>query len=467
MRRTKIVATIGPASDSPRLLDALIRCGVDVCRLSSSHADVDRLDARFCAVRAAAERSGRDVAVLLDIAGPKPRLGEIQEGSALRAGKQFIIAAGDCVGNEEYACTTLGDMLAAEVSAGDRILIDDGRLELAVEAVRGSDVVTRVAVGGPLLSRKGINIPSATLPIGPLTEGDREVVAWGVQVGVDLIAQSFVRIADDVRTLRELLGDAAIPIVAKIEKHEAVEHMGEIVGEADAVMVARGDLGVETSPEDVPVLQRAIVMAARAEGKPVVVATEMLESMTRNVRPTRAEASDVAGAIFQGADAVMLSGETAVGEHPVEAVRAMARIAQTTERALAPGETEIAHNPHPDDVQHALGAIVSRLGDRLPLAALVTVTQTGATARVVAQHRPTPPLVAATPHPSIARQLRLVWGVDPIIVSTEGTIESVLDAVCRAVVAQGRCQPGDLIAITSGRASGVPGATDTIMVRRV
>jgi pyruvate kinase len=467
MRRTKIVATLGPASESSEMLDNLINAGVDVIRISSSHSTIEQLEAHSRAVRAAAGRCGIDVALMLDVSGPKPRLGEVEPGVVLEPGRQFTISAGECLGTAECACTTLGGALASSVSAGDHILIDDGRIVVEVEVIRGHDVVTRVLTGGPLLSRKGINMPAVSLPIDPLTARDRDVVAWGLKADVDLIAQSFVRSAADVEVLRTLLDGRDIPIVAKIEKHEAVDHISEIVDVADAVMVARGDLGVETSPEDVPVLQRAIVIASRIAGKPVIVATEMLESMTRNARPTRAEASDVASAIFQGADAVMLSGETAVGKHPVEAVAAMARIAIAAEGALRPGETAIPHDPHPEDVQHALGAIVARLPDRLPLAAIVTATQTGATARVVAQHRPTAPLIAATPFPEVARRLRLVWGVTPVIIVTEGAIETVLDLLCDAVLERGSCSPGDLIAITSGRASGVPGATDTIMVRRV
>jgi pyruvate kinase len=467
MRRTKIVATLGPASDAPDVLEGLLRAGIDVVRISSSHASIEQLEARCRAIREAAKRTGNDVAVMLDISGPKPRLGEVEKGVELVAGQTFTISAGDCIGNAQCACTTLGGALASAVSAGDRILIDDGRIIITVDEVKGHDVITRVMTGGALSSRKGINIPHVSIPIDPLTSQDREVVAWAMEAGVDLMAQSFVRSADDIGVLRTLLGGREIPIVAKIEKHEAVHRIAEIVDAADAVMVARGDLGVETSPEEVPVLQRAIVIAARVAGKPVIVATEMLESMTRNARPTRAEASDVANAIFQGVDAVMLSGETAVGEHPLEAVGAMARIAEAAEGALRPGEVDIPHDPHPEDVQHALGAIVARLPDRLPLAAIVTATQTGATARVVAQHRPTAPLVAATPSPAVARQLRLVWGVTPAIVVTEGAIETVLDLLCEVVVDQGSCTPGDLIAITSGRASGVAGATDTIMVRRV
>ncbi len=467
MRRTKIVATLGPATDSPEAIDSLINAGVDVIRISSSHSNTEQLEAHCRAVRASAERCRSDVALMLDVSGPKPRLGEVEPGVVLQAGREFTISAGECLGTTECACTTLGGALATAVSPGHRILIDDGRIVLAVEAIHGHDLVTRVLTGGPLLSRKGINMPAVSLPIDPLTARDRDVVAWAMKADVDLIAQSFVRSADDVQVLRSLLGGRDIPIVAKIEKHEAVDHVAEIVDVADAVMVARGDLGVETSPEDVPVLQRAIVIAARVAGKPVIVATEMLESMTRSARPTRAEASDVANAIFQGVDAVMLSGETAVGDHPLEAVDAMARIAEAAEAALRPGEMDIPHDPHPEDVQHALGAIVARLPDRLPLAAIVTATQTGATARVVAQHRPTAPLIAATPFPAVARRLRLVWGVTPVIVVTEGVIEAVLDVLCEAVLDQGSCTEGDLIAITSGRASGVPGATDTIMVRRV
>ena len=329
--------------------------------------------------------------------------------------------------------------------------------------------MTRVLTGrSRSLSAKASTCLTSRCRIDPITARDRDVLAWAMQADVDLIAQSFVRSAADVEVLRALLDGREIPIVAKIEKHEAVDRIDEIVEVADAVMVARGDLGVETSPEDVPVLQRTHRHRSASRGQArhrrhgdarVDDAATLAPPAPRPVT-SRTRSS-------KRADAVMLSGETAVGEYPLESVETMARIAEAAESALRPAETAIAHDPHPEDVQHALGAIVARLPDRLPLAAIVTATQTGATARVVAQHRPTAPLIAATPFPAVARQLRLVWGVTPVIVVTEGAIETVLDVLCDAVREQGSCSSGDLIAITSGRASGVAGATDTIMVRRV
>ncbi|MBU4556053.1 MAG: pyruvate kinase [Actinobacteria bacterium] len=464
MRRTKIVATIGPATDSREMLTALVEAGIDIARLNASHSPIDALQARFELIRSIAAEAGRHVAVLLDLAGPKLRVGAMAPGSVLQAGSAFRIEGRTCLGDESHACVSYPGF-ASDLSAGDHILLDDGSLELKVVSTDGDRIDTTVLVGGALTSNKGVNVPGVTLGIESITDKDREVLAWGLGVGVDLIAQSFVRSADDVRELRALMGDTPIPIVAKIEKHEAIDNMEAIVAVADAVMVARGDLGVEMAPEQVPVLQVKIIQAAREAGKPVIVATQMLESMKSAPRPTRAEASDVATAIFEGADAVMLSAETAVGSYPIEAVAVTDRIVRAAEESR--GGPSAAQGPDGVDVGRAVSAAVVRLAEDLELAAIVIATQSGATARAVAAHRPSVPVVAVTPLPETARRLSTVWGVVALVVPLAQDTDAMLEIVLRAVLDSGLACPGQLVAITAGRASRTPGATDFLVVREI
>ncbi|MDA3937600.1 MAG: pyruvate kinase [Actinomycetota bacterium] len=466
MRRTKIVATIGPASERPEVLGALIDRGMNVARLNSSHADIPELAARLKAVRVASERAGRHVAVLLDLAGPKLRVGEISSDTVLVPGQEFRLVPGACMGDGEHACVTYAG-LGDDVVTGDMIMLDDGRLELQVTGVDHGSVITRVEAGGPLSSHKGVNVPGTTLGVDAITARDREVLAWGLEAGVDAVAQSFVRGPEDVAALRRLMGDSVVPIVAKIEKHEAAGRIEEIVAEADVVMVARGDLGVETSPERVPVLQRRIIQISRGAGVPVIVATQMLESMTTSPRPTRAEASDVANAIFDMVDAVMLSAETAVGEYPERAVGTMARIAMTAEESIAHVTWDRASAGDTEDVTQAVSAGVCDLAQDLRLAAIVTATQSGATARAVARYRPPVPIVAATPDQSVARALQWVWGVHPLVVPLPDDTDEMIDAVSRQVMAAGLASPGQRVALTAGRGSHVPGSTDFILVREL
>ncbi|NTU72259.1 MAG: pyruvate kinase [Coriobacteriia bacterium] len=465
MRRTRIVATLGPSTDDPQVLDGLIAAGVDVVRLNAAHGTVAHMDTRLGAVRAAAARCGRQLGVLVDLAGPKIRVGDMAPGTELVSGARFTIASDRCTGDASRACITYTG-LAADLSVGDRILLDDGRIELEVTATdtAAALVETVVLAGGVLASNKGVNVPGVTLAVDPITAEDRAVIAWACEADVDFIGQSFVRSADDVHALRSMMA-RRIPIVAKIEKHEAVAQVEAIVEAADAVMVARGDLGVETAPEQVPVIQRKTITAARRGGKPVVIATQMLESMTHDPAPTRAEASDVANAIFSRADAVMLSGETAVGAHPVLVVETMSRIASTAEEAV--GEQARDEHDVTTDVQIAVSAAVCDLAADLGLAAIVPVTRSGATAFAVARHRPERPIVAVTPDDAVARGLGLVWGVRAIVVGFSEDTDVLLDETCDALVESGSVARGSKIAITAGRASRHIGGTDFILVREV
>jgi pyruvate kinase len=465
MRRTKIIATVGPATDDPDVLAAVLAAGVDVVRLNAAHSGPDALVRRLAAVRAAEERIGRHVGVLIDLPGPKIRVGEVAEGTRLVAGQPFTLVGESCVGDEHHACITYTG-LASDVRAGNKLLLDDGCIELVVTEVVEREVRTRVELGGPLLSNKGVNAPGVTLGVDSITAYDREIIAWTQTVDVEFIGQSFVRSAADVEELRALMVERPVPVVAKIEKHEAVADLAAIVAAADAVMVARGDLGVETSSEAVPVIQRRIISAARAAGKPVVVATQMLDSMTTAPRPTRAEASDVANAIFERADAVMLSGETAVGQYPLEVVQTMARIATAAEVVVF-GDGWDHTDGATNHIQEAVSAAVCDLASDLRLAAIVPITQSGATARAVARHRPDAPIVAATTDVSVARRLGIVWGVRAIVVPFADDRNVLIEEVIAALRDGGVVGPGDRVALTAGLAQNVPGGTDFILVREV
>jgi pyruvate kinase len=462
MRRTKIVATIGPACDAPGVLAAVIAAGADVARLNGSHGTREDLERRLAAVRAEAQAAGRVVGVMLDLPGPKIRVGEMADGVVLAEGAAFRLDAKECAGDGTHACVTYAG-LAADVASGDRILIDDGAIELAVEGVSGDAVVTRIVRGGPLASHKGVNVPGVRLAVDGVTPRDLGLLAWGLDAGVDLVAQSFVRSAADVTRLRDAMGTRVVPIVAKIEKHEALAGLDAIVAAADAVMVARGDLAVETSAEAVPPAQRRIVSACRDAGKPVVVATQMLESMVSSPRPTRAEASDVATAVFEGADAVMLSEETAIGAFPAQAVATMDRVCRSAEES---GEAAL-------DVHGGAGAASPVAAAAVDLArdtgarAIVTATQSGATARAVARLRPPQVIVALAPAASVARALALVWGVVPVIADAPSTIEGTTAEALGIVRGLALAAAGERVVLTAGTTAGIAGSSDLVRVLTV
>ena len=461
MRRTKIVATIGPASESRETLAALVDGGLDVARLNASHSSIEQLEERLRTIREVASAKGVHTAVMLDVQGPKVRLGSVRDGVVLRAGARFALAADGRHGDGTGASVSERALIDA-ASPGDAVVIGDGEVELEVVSVEAGVMETKVAHGGPLASRKGVTARGVSLDVPPLTADDEAYVLWGLRAGVDLFAQSFVRTADDVAALRALVGD--LPVVAKIERHEALEDIEGIVGASDGVMVARGDLGVATSPERVPIAQKRIVGAARAAGKPVIVATQMLESMLDSPEPTRAEASDVANAVFDAVDAVMLSGETAVGRYPVEAVAMMDRIARMAEGS---GFRDMRGEPGGGtEVSHAVSAAVCELADRLDLAAIVTATRSGATARSVAAQRPDTQVVAVASDAAVARRLAPVWGVTPVLGREPSGLDELMEIASEAALAT-CCAPGDLVAITAGVDLGRTGGTDLIQVHRL
>jgi pyruvate kinase len=458
MRHTKIVATLGPASESEERLRQLIEAGLDVVRLNFSHGTHAEHAERIARVRSVAAALGKPVAILQDLQGPKIRTGELASDIPvlLKDGAEFVITTESTLGDAQRVSTTYQG-LPGDAAPGDRILISDGLIELTVTAVRGNEVVTRVVHGGTLREHQGINLPGSAVSAAAITEKDREDLAFGLKQGVDYVAMSFVRRADDVRELKQLIAAAnkKTPVVAKIEKPQALDDLEAILQVTDVIMVARGDLGVEMAPEQVPIVQKDLIAAASRHNVPVITATQMLESMITNPRPTRAEASDVANAIFDGTDAVMLSGETAVGQFPVEAVAMMARIATATEgcrrfheqfaiarslgnRANADGNTSLA-------IAHAARTIAASTN----VSALVAFTQSGYTARLVSKDRPPVPIFALTPNEEVARRVSLYWGVTPIICERFEHLNE-LDDFVRKILPEHGIAPGNQVALTGG-----------------
>ena len=496
MRRTKIIATLGPASSALDQVGLLIQAGMDAARVNFSHGTREEHAAQIAAVRDAAARSGREIAVIQDLQGPKIRVGRMQGGAVelVEGGEVLLVPEGATLGTAEVLPISLLD-LTEQAKSGDRVLLDDGRLRLRVLGAEGEAVRCRVEQGGRLTDHKGVNLPGVALRVESLTAKDLEDLAFGAAQGVDYVALSFVRTAADVRRLRselERLGSRA-RIIAKIEKQEALEAIDEIVSVADAIMVARGDLGVEIPAEEVPHWQKDIIRRCVRMARPVITATQMLESMIGSQAPTRAEASDVANAVYDGTSAVMLSGETAVGEYPVEAVATMDRICRTTEEHLATGafglalrEEGVAAGWGPlgavpsgcpadgdpgqlgaADVTEAIAWAACHLAESLGAAAILTPTQTGATAREVASFRPSAPIVAAAADAIVRRQLALVWGVVPVAVEPAPDTDSTLHAAVRAGVAAGLIRTDDLVVLTCGARPNEPGSTNLIEVQRV
>jgi pyruvate kinase len=423
-RRTKIVATVGPASREPAVLDALLRAGVNVFRLNFSHASHDEHRATYQRVRVAAASRDEPVGVLADLCGPKIRVGKFAGGAVeLADGARVTVTTRDVQGGPGLIPSRYAG-LAGDVKPGDRILLDDGLLELRVDSAAGDDVACTVVAGGVLKDRKGMNLPGVAVSAPALTEQDRADAAFALELGVDFLALSFVRRAGDVLNLKRLVAErgAATPVIAKIEKPEALDEIDAILDAADGIMVARGDLGVEMAPEEVPIVQRDLVAWARRHGRPVIVATQMLESMCANLRPTRAEVSDVSWAVISGADAVMLSAETASGAHPIQAVEMMDRVARQAEAwQWAHGEFRTITDPDPAatpplPLRLAVARSTAQLSRDLHVRAVVVRTQTGESAQVVAATRPAAPIVAMTTDPVVCRRLNLLWGVVPHLI---------------------------------------------------
>lgn len=468
-QRTRIVCTLGPASDSDDCVRALIRAGMDVARLNFSHGDPATHAARVERVRRIARAEGAIVALLGDLQGPKIRVGEISRGAIrLEPGARFVLTTRAVDGSPDAIQVDLPDLPQA-VHPGDRILLADGLLELQVSAANATDVQTRVVTGGELKPNKGVNLPGVQLEISALSEKDRADAAFAVEQDLDYLALSFVRSANDVIELKRLIAarGAAIPIIAKIEKPEAVEQIDAILAASDGVMVARGDLGVEVSVEQVPLVQKTIIRKANAAGKPVITATQMLESMIEHPRPTRAEASDVANAILDGTDAVMLSGETAVGKYPVEAAQTMARITDALEASRQFESCIRKFGGDAMSVTDAIGNATCEIAEQLGAKLIITSTFSGFTARMISRHRPLTRIFAVTANEKTRRQLALVWGIHSTLIARVETMEEIVAHSIAAARAQGLAQAGDRVVITGGAPAGIAGRTNMIQVRAV
>jgi len=467
MRRTRIVTTVGPATSDPAMLRRLVDAGADVTRINSAHGSQEGHARVIEGVRAAAEQAGRPVAVLQDLAGPKVRTGPLASGRAvLEPGAAFTLTSRAVPGDETLVSLTYR-ALPEDVEAGDTLLLADGAIELLVESTSAEDIVCRVVVGGELGSHKGINVPARSLRAPLLSEKDRADLAFGLSHGVDYIAISFVQSADDVRAVRALVeeqnGDAAL--IAKIEKRAALDAIDPILSEVDGLMIARGDLGVEIPIEEIPKTQKMLIARANQAGKPVITATQMLKSMVESPRPTRAEVTDVANAVLDGTDAVMLSEETAIGRYPVESVRMMARIAEETETVF-PFDTWSSGLTvdRPSTAGSAVADAACRMASKTEAAAIVSFTQSGATARLVARHRPSQPVIALTPEPPTYRKLSLVWGVVPVLTDAAEGIAEVTELAVQVAVESGIVDRGRPIVITAGHPLPVRGTTNLIKI---
>ncbi|MDC7122414.1 pyruvate kinase [Cellulomonas fimi] len=467
MRRAKIVCTIGPATESAEQIQALVDAGMDVARINRSHGDTEAHKKVYDNVRAASKASGRSVAVLVDLQGPKIRLGRFIEGRHdLAVGDVFTITTDDIEGTKERVSTTFKG-LVGDVSPGDPILIDDGKVLVRVTAVEGNDVITRVEVPGPVSNNKGLNLPGVAVSVPAMSDKDEADLRWAIQIGADIIALSFVRTAkdyDDVRRIMEEEG-RVVPVVAKIEKPQAVDNLAEIVAAFDGIMVARGDLGVELPLEQVPLVQKRAVELARRNAKPVIVATQVLESMTTNPRPTRAETSDCANAVLDGADAVMLSGETSVGDYPIETVRTMARIIEATEELGRERIAPLGSTPHTRG--GAITRAAAEIGETLGVKYLVTFTQSGDSARRMSRLRSSIPLLAFTPVESVRNVLSLSWGTQTYQVPTVESTDHMVAQVDQTLRANGLAEVGDYVVVVSGAPVGVVGSTNSIVVHKI
>jgi len=467
MRRAKIVATLGPATSSYDNIRAIIDAGVDVARMNLSHGSYEVHEGVYANVRKAADDAGKPVAVLVDLQGPKIRLGKFEAGPyELAEGDIFKITTEDIIGTKEISSTTFKG-LPNDVKPGDYLLIDDGKVRVRVVAVDGPVVTTEVIVAGPVSNNKGINLPGVAVNVPALSDKDEADLRWGLKLGADLIALSFVRNARDIERVHEIMAEEGrkVPVVAKIEKPQAVDALEEIIEAFDAIMVARGDLGVELPLEAVPIVQKRAVELARRAAKPVIVATQMLESMISSPVPTRAETSDVANAVLDGADAVMLSGETSVGEYPTVTVQTMSRIVTSTEEHGLDRIQPLGTRPRTQSGAITLAAV--EVADFVEAKFLCVFTESGESARRMARLRNKIPILAFTPEESVRRRMSLFWGVESFVVGRVTHTDQMVAQVDEALKSTGRAVDGDKVIIISGSPPGIPGTTNDIRVHRV
>lgn len=468
MRRAKIVATLGPAVNTSAGIRALVDAGMDVARLNLSHGSHEDHAQAYAYVRTASDESGRGVGILADLQGPKIRLGRFANGPVmLREGQEFTVTTDDVPGNDQIVSTAYTG-LPGDVRPGDRVLVDDGRINLEVLKVEGANVVTRVIIGGKVSDNKGFNLPGVAVNVPALSAKDEDDLRWALRLGVDLVALSFVRTSADIADVHRIMDEEGlrVPVLAKIEKPQAVENLEDIVDAFDGIMVARGDLGVELPMEAVPLVQKRAVQLAREAGKPVIVATQMLESMSTAARPTRAEASDVANAVLDGADALMLSGETSVGAHPPLVVRTMARIIQHVEEEALETLPPLKDDRGGSTAKALTHAAVTVAKD-VQASHLIAFTETGLSARLIARWRSQTPLLAFTPNPRVRSQLSLVWGIETFQVPQVLHTDDMVQQVDRALLDIGRASVGERVVIVAGVPPGIPGTTNGMRVHKI
>ncbi|MFI1729619.1 pyruvate kinase [Streptomyces acidicola] len=471
MRRAKIVCTLGPATDSYDQIKALVEAGMDIARLNLSHGTHAEHEDRYQRVRKAADETGRSIGVLADLQGPKIRLGRFTEGPVLlERGDTFTISVEKGVEGDHNTCGTTYGGLAADVTAGERILVDDGKVCLEVTSVDGPRVHTTVVEGGIVSDHKGLNLPGVAVSVPALSDKDEADLRWALRTGCDIIALSFVRSGRDIEDVHRIMDEEGqrLPVIAKIEKPQAVDNIEDIVLAFDGIMVARGDLGVEMPLEQVPIVQKRAIKLAKRNAKPVIVATQMLDSMIDNSRPTRAEASDVANAVIDGTDAVMLSGETSVGKHPIGTVRTMSRIvAAAEEDILAKGLPPLTEYNKPRTHGGAMARAAAEMGDFLGAKFLVAFTQSGDTVRRLSRYRSPIPLLAFTPDPATRSQLTLTWGVETFLGPYVDSTDAMVDQVDELLLKYGHCKKGDMVIITAGSPPGVSGTTNMVRVHHI
>ena len=470
IKRTKIVCTLGPASESKEVLRELIKSGLNVCRMNFSHGSHEEHKGRMDLVKKVREELGQPTAILLDTKGPEIRTGQFDSPEVLlEEGQTFTITMKDVMGNKEM-CTVSYKGLADDVKPGNTILIDDGLVGLTVKEVNGDDIVCEVQNSGIVKNHKGVNVPGVKVNLPAITEKDRRDIEFGIEQGIDFIAASFVRKVSDVLAIREILGEnnaTDIKIISKIENQEGVDNLDEIIAISDGIMVARGDLGVEIPTEEIPVVQKLMIKKCNEAGKPVITATQMLDSMIRNPRPTRAEVTDVANAIYDGTDAIMLSGETAAGKYPVEAVKTMAQIAKRTEETIDYNKALRNKMSLASNVTDAISYATCTTAMDLKAKAILSSTSSGHTARMVSKFRPDCPIVATTSNDRVMRQLSLTWGVLPIKREKSTTTDQIISNSIEATKAADYVNSEDLVVVTAGVASGISGTTNLIKVEIV
>lgn len=466
MARAKLICTLGPSTRDEKTVMGLVKAGMNVARLNFSHGSYDEFKRCITIVRKISEKTGKPITILGDLCGPKIRIGEIENGSLqLIAGDELTITTRQIIGTPGHVSTTYPNFVS-DIEKGNRVFIDDGKIELAVKDVKPEEVKTTVVVGGELKQHKGMNLPGVDISAPAISTKDFSDIEFAVREGIDILALSFVRTPDDVVKAKKLISNygSDIPVIAKIEKEEAVNNIEDIVDEAFGIMIARGDLGVEMASEHVPLIQKKIIRICNKSGKPVITATQMLESMITNPRPTRAETSDVANAIIDGSDAVMLSGETSIGNYPVQAAEMVGRIIEDVERELGKGRSHVDWEPEESDIADAVTAAACRAAEILNAKAIVAYTQSGSTAMRLSKHRPRTRILAITPSEKIRRRVEIFWGIRSSLTEEVIDIDMIASNAEKIVKKEGLAKKDDIIVITSGTPIGVTGSTNLMNI---